>query len=56
LAKKLQNFITDEEAYSKFLNKVDAWMIPNKSRVEELFRKFDPEDDGVVSFDVFRSG
>ncbi|CAK8686103.1 uncharacterized protein LOC143465405 isoform X2 [Clavelina lepadiformis] len=56
LAKKLEKFILDEAAYKKFLDKIDHWMMVNCNEVESLFKNFDQEGDGVVTFQVFRAG
>ena len=56
LKKKVDAFFDNEKVYKVFIDKMDCWMKKNSENVKNLFRTFDADDEGCISFDTFRAG
>lgn len=56
LKKQVDAFFDNEKLYKVFIDKIDHWMKKNSESVKDLFRTFDTEGEGAVSFDSFRAG
>ncbi|XP_033626909.1 uncharacterized protein LOC117289753 [Asterias rubens] len=44
------------DLYQNFLDRMDRWIACNKHKAVELFKRFDLNGDGVLTFDEFKSG
>ena len=44
------------DLYQNFLDRMDRWITANKHKAVELFKRFDLNGDGVLTYDEFKSG
>ena len=44
------------DLYQNFLERMDRWIASNKHKAVELFKRFDINGDGVLTYDEFKSG
>nr|XP_039250446.1 uncharacterized protein LOC120328108 [Styela clava] len=56
LAKQLQSFQEDEKTYTIFWHKMHKWMQDHAKSVISTFKHLDPEEEGCVPFQIFKSG
>ncbi|PIK38896.1 hypothetical protein BSL78_24272 [Apostichopus japonicus] len=56
LEKSCEELTTQLDLYQSFLDRMNRWMKENGMKAEELFRKFDTNQDGLLSYDEFKAG
>lgn len=56
LEKSCEELTTQLDLYQSFLDRMNRWMKENGMKAEELFRKFDTNQDGSLSYDEFKAG
>ncbi|XP_061188629.1 uncharacterized protein LOC133206080 [Saccostrea echinata] len=50
---KLKN---QREFYHDFIQEMDRWLVRHSDQIVEMFKEFDEEGDGFISYDDFKSG
>ena len=56
LEKAAEAFEAAEELHLSFVTRVDQWMLNNYSRAIDLFRRFDLNGDGCLTYEEFYAG
>lgn len=56
MMKKMQALMKDTEAYHRYIDKIDHWMVHNHRKVANFFGRLDDDEEGTVPVDIFKSG
>ncbi|CAH1780262.1 unnamed protein product [Owenia fusiformis] len=56
LEKAAEVLRTSGDKYMQFVDTVDRWVVKNGTKAIQLFRRFDSDGDGFLSYDEFKSG
>lgn len=56
LEKQTDTLRRSGQPFQNFVHRLDRWLLQNHRKVTELFRKFDHQGDGVVTYDEFKAG
>ncbi|XP_019629836.1 PREDICTED: uncharacterized protein LOC109474060 [Branchiostoma belcheri] len=56
LEKECSDYKANDQLYEAYVDRMDRWLRTNYGRSIDLFRKFDTNGDGVVSYEEFKSG
>ncbi|XP_022103410.1 uncharacterized protein LOC110986092 isoform X3 [Acanthaster planci] len=56
LEKACELMTSQTDLYQNFLDRMDRWIVANKHKAVELFKRFDRNGDGVLTYDEFKSG
>ena len=49
-------FVNSHDLHEKFIGKINNWIREHRSRAIDLFRKFDSDGDGTLSYIEFQDG
>ena len=56
LEKEAETLKCSGDGFLQFLNRMDSWIALNIKKIMDLFRKFDSDDEGFLTFEEFKSG
>lgn len=56
LEKSCEDLTSQLDLYQSFLDRMNRWLSQNGLKAEELFRKFDTNQDGMLTYDEFKAG